>query len=201
MTNLALDIFDKDLEYSLTTTGLVNGLHTAGIRAVDLSDLHRSALVQAVSALDSFFCSEIQRLIVEITLGRRQANERRIDLRCTTNDLHRLLSADTDDEKEIHLKSIVADSFQRKTYQKSSDISEALGWVGIADSWNRAFANEAKQLRAELDAVVERRNSIVHDADRDPTYASSNRLSIRGDDTLAAVKTVRKVVHGISTLF
>lgn len=201
MSSLALLTFNEDLQYSFTTTGLVGALNNLGVRALDLSDLHRSALVQAVSALDSFFCAEVQRLAVEITLGRRQASGKRIDLKCSPNDLNALLSAPTGKDQELRLRSIVGDSLQKRTFQKSSDISEALRWVGISDAWNRAFGSQASAVREELDAVVERRNAIVHDADRDRTYASTSRLALRGDDTVAAIHTVRSVVHGFAVLF
>lgn len=200
MTDIALSTFDKDIEFSRTTTGLVEALNQLGVRALDLSDLHRSALVQAVSALDSFISSEVQRVVIEIALGHRRADSKRIDLKCSPNDLNRLILADSIEGKELALKEIVSSSIQRRTFQKSGDISEALKWVGITDPWKKAFGDAATTIRNDLDVVVERRNSIVHDADRDPTYGSGIRLQLRGDDTINAIKTIKLVVHGLAAL-
>jgi hypothetical protein len=68
--------------------------------------------------------------------------------------------------------------------------------VGIAGIWGLAFGTSAKTIKADLSAIVDRRNIIVHACDNDPsTYGSLYALT--DVDALDAVNKIYAIVLGI----
>jgi hypothetical protein len=70
----------------------------------------------------------------------------------------------------VAIKRQLRDRLLRDTFQRYEEVSRALGMVGRSGSWNAigqsmAPPMTADQIRVRLNAIVVRRNQIVHEGD------------------------------------
>jgi hypothetical protein len=75
-----------------------------------------------------------------------------------------------DSRPRVALKRQLRDRLLRETYQRFDDVSKALGMAGLAGKWDQIGAKLSPpmtppEIRVRLDAVVTRRNQIVHEGD------------------------------------
>jgi hypothetical protein len=79
-------------------------------------------------------------------------------------------SAPHNSRPRVQVKRQLRDRLLRETFQRYDDVSRALGMAGVGGNWNAIGANldpplEPKEIGERLDAIVMRRNQIVHEGD------------------------------------
>jgi hypothetical protein len=150
------------------------GLDHTRFRHDDLSELLRSAVVTAVSALDRY----VHDLVLHHSWALLRKPEaaipselKRLSLPvlATKRALERLRSDPT--ARPGHLvKTALQEQLHRDTFQRPDDLMRAARMLGVEDFWARAAYAMPQRPRkehviAKLQTIVARRNQIVHEAD------------------------------------
>lgn len=160
------------------------------------SDLLRMAHVMSVSALDRYFHDKIIEkcwTLLNGTQTPRQLAEFGVPLSVLRDALKHLRS-NKRARPGAQVKTALQTVLQKRTFQSAEDIERAIAMLGgIKDLW-RIVADEigtpqsAKQVRAQLNSVVRRRNQIVHESDfivmtrpRAPKLREIERQQVRLD--------------------
>lgn len=158
---------------------------------VDGSDLFRSALVQAVAALDAYVHGVILDKTVDLLMGRSAVTgAARVTL--NANEIADLLAEPAGVQQELLARALVAQRLARDTFQKPDDIAKAYAGVGVRALWTTAFPSTSQQVTADLRSAVTRRNDIVHACDSDPlTPGAVNRID--GADVLPVISTIESI--------
>jgi hypothetical protein len=149
------------------------------VGAFDIADLYRAAVVQAVAALDHWIHQELY--------GRALAFASDIDSSWPTKLRTLRISLDVLEHQDRKGESWRAafttemqNQFGYRSFQAPEKIKEAVAlvtdaplWESVAKEFNvkAEYANaavSAKDVKSRLQATVDRRNRIAHEADRDP---------------------------------
>jgi hypothetical protein len=145
--------------------------------AVVSADLRRLSVVMAVAALDTY----LHRLILERVYRPKSLPKSLGGLSMTFSQL--LEQADEtavaarqaphNSRPRVGVKRQLRDRLLRETFQRFDDVSRALSMAGHDGKWDavgRAMspAMSTDELRQHLNAIVQRRNRIVHEGDYEP---------------------------------
>ncbi|OBK43444.1 hypothetical protein [Mycobacterium sp. 1081908.1] len=175
------------------------GQALSGLTPLDLTDVYRAALVQAVAALDAYVHDVVLDRAVEIVMGVRPGGSN------TKVGLHfgavsDLISAPNTLELQMRSKVLVNERLSMETFQKPDDIAKAFAMVGIGAIWSSAFGQSgAEPAKIALSVVVRRRNQIAHRCDMDPS-AVSTYLALSDADASDAIDTVERTVTALDSL-
>ena len=173
-------------------------------------DMRRLAVVMAVGALDTY----MHRLILERAY---KQPDKKLPGALAKLDLpfeHLLGWADEaggaarrpphNSRPRVAVKRQLRDRLLRETYQRFDDVSKALGMAGLAGKWDQIGAQLSppmtpKQVRARLDAIVMRRNQIVHEGDyrRLERPRDSRRNSLHARQARADIDFVAQLIDAI----
>jgi hypothetical protein len=90
-----------------------------------------------------------------------------------------------------------------QSFQQPDKIADAIRLICDKKLWNEVAARlgrDAKDIKQQLSAIVDRRNKIAHEADIDPTFGIGNRWNI--DEVLVndAVDFIEQVVESIDAI-
>lgn len=137
--------------------------------AIDVSDLWRSQIVLAVSALDHFI-HELARLgMIEAAKGARPKTDAffrfQIPLAAVDDGL-------AGQPHELWLGDAVRDKHSWLSFQDPDKIADAIRLISPVKLWEevgKVAGLSAQDVKAQLELVVDRRNKIAHEADMDPT--------------------------------
>jgi hypothetical protein len=191
--------FGQDVGRARDLVGLGQAIGNMTCGRVDASDLFRSALVQAVAALDAYVHGVTLDRAVDILLGRIPGGVARSKVGLNFNVVHALLSAPSPADTELAARTSVAQRLALETFQRPDDIAAALAMVGVPKVWSRAFPQDVEEIRTGLGLIVARRNRIVHSCDVDPLNPGSI-TPISAADALFAVNTLATIVLAIDPL-
>jgi hypothetical protein len=191
--------FETDIARARDLVGLGQSIGGLTHGRVDASDLFRAALAQAVAALDAYVHGVTLDRGVDILLGNLKSIvpvSTRVGL--DLNAVLYLLSARTPVDRELAIRSQLAQRLARETFQRPDDIGRALAMVGIPKVWSSACAQPDK-VKLSLGLIVSRRNQIVHSCDVDPMNPGTV-TQLSDGDALDAIDTVENIVAGIDDL-
>ena len=165
----AVDQFGENLNRARNLVGLSESIATLTTEAVDTSDLLRSAIVHAVSALDHFVHEFVRLGMIEIHRARKPASSAHLAFRVT---LQHVREARRSDESCEWLENAIRHAHGCLSFQNPDRIADAVRLVSPVKLWEEVAAlrsEEATSTKARLGAIVDRRNKIAHEADMDPT--------------------------------
>jgi RiboL-PSP-HEPN len=136
--------------------------------------MRRLAVVTAVAALDTY----MHRLVVDRAYEHDQLPGKLADLEMPfwqlLDQVEETKTAARRDpynpRPTVKLKRYLRDRLLRITFQNFDDVSQALAMAGLAGNWPAIGGQFAPvmtraQLEARLNAIVRRRNQIVHEGD------------------------------------
>ena len=138
------------------------------------TDLRRSALVLAVTAVDSYMHWLVYRRISEV---RREGDLPKLlaKLEVPFSDFASLADAtikarreDRDLRPWVQVKNAVQRRLLKETFQSYEQVGQALSLAGIDKGWSRtadALGIKADDIKTRLNHLVHRRNQIVHEGD------------------------------------
>jgi len=171
----------KDLD------GLYTHLHGT-LRLPDdlLSDLLRTQLVNAVSALDKLVHELVQAGMIQIFLGNKSPTSKYNAFTLPMATVTDIRNA-TDLQPPEYFFSV--EVFQRNkalSFQKPDKIADALSHIwDESHKWQKITQKmgleDQNAVKTHLDAIVSRRNQIVHEADLD--YNGVKNIAIHSDIT------------------
>lgn len=140
---------------------------------IDLSDILRSELVLAVSALDHFVHEIVRKGMLESHDGLRNRTKQYLSFQVPLNHLEK---ASDPDRGNQWLDQTIREKHGWKSFQDPNKISQAIRLIADFNIWNRVGERTGKdpqQLKQQLKAIVDRRNKIAHEADLDHTAPGS----------------------------
>lgn len=204
-----LDELAENLERVAQSVAAARWIANTAPRSEVPSDLLRSALVSAVSALDAYAHGIVDRAAVAVATqplpqtGLEPAEGRgalAIPLALMPDLYGIAASADPVTQRApTAIDAIglaVAEATRRLTYQSPDEIAAALASVGIRRIWSNAYGVDPKALE-DLRAACYRRNKIVHEADLDRSVHPATLRPICASDVEGVANLVRRVSSGI----
>ncbi|VXD15238.1 conserved hypothetical protein [Planktothrix serta PCC 8927] len=228
---------------------LHNSIKAQSTNILDVSDILRSALVLAVSALDYYVHEVVTLGMLEIYRGQRpepritanttQSAFDRFQVSLGTARQDRIIALDIESWLEDEVQQIQGEEFLEqpqslsnllpiisqslsnklnnislleneireqlsyKSFQKPDKIAEALRLISDKKLWDEVavkIGRSAQDTKQQLNAIIDRRNKIAHEADRNPTFNIGDRWPI--DDNLVndAVTFIEQVVESIDQI-
>jgi hypothetical protein len=175
LTTRAYQDLEENLEYARDLIRAGRHLERLEVRAFDVADLYRAAVVQTVSALDHWVHSEVYDRAVGLatqTSVDRPARFLKITIPMRLfEDVHHHAKTLENGFRE-HLQN----QFGYLSFQNPTKIKEAFGHVSDVSFWPEVAAELSKaddvvlsaDLQDRLRQVVDRRNAIAHASDREP---------------------------------
>ncbi|WP_448601864.1 HEPN domain-containing protein [Thermoleptolyngbya sp.] len=98
------------------------------------------------------------------------------------------------------LESEIRERLGYQSFQQADKIAEAIRYISDKKLWDEVaiqMSKPAKDIKQELNSIVDRRNKIAHEADIDPTFNIGSRWNI--DEVLVsdAVDFIERLVENI----
>jgi hypothetical protein len=197
----AIDLFRLSIARVRDLIAVHNSLKAQASSVLDLSDMLRAALVLAVSALD-YYIHEVVRIgMLEIHRGQRPEppafSRFQISLGSARTGINAGQNIDSWLEDEIRQRH------SYKSFQQPEAIADAIRLISDKKLWEEVSTNmsrPAKDIKQQLNRIVDRRNKIAHEADIDPSYPIGDRWPI--DELLVneAVDFIEQVVESIHNI-
>ena len=129
--------------------------------------LLRQAVVVACTSVESFFWDSLRENVLTVVRARRRKADDSIrNLSLTIDDY---LSLENYSDPDDRLRQIILRNFERGTLYDTSSIEEIANILTVKDFWNLVADRcgvPLKELRRNLDDLIQRRNHIAHRADR-----------------------------------
>jgi hypothetical protein len=196
--------FQSNLDYARNL--VKGGLHLERLQvgAFDVADLYRAAWVQAVSALDHWVHRELYVRALGFALDVSAPRPPKfLKLRIPLS-LFEDIQHHSQDLRTV-FAGYLRDQFGWQSFQAPDKIKEALSHVSEVQLWpsvaewfsaqtDRAFS--AGQVQDTLKQIVERRNRIAHEADRDPAQTDTKQ-TITADDASEAIAAIDRLATAI----
>lgn len=141
--------------------------------ALNTDWLLRAAVVFTVSALDTYFHDKIKYRVGRLDLETMPPALAKFQI-----PLRELETWSQARRKGNVLRNWIVDYLSGKALQSPEAIAEALKFAGIDDFWNSLEPNNQRreQLKGTLNRIVQRRNQIAHEGDRETSRQSGKRL-------------------------
>ncbi|MEP6933807.1 MAG: hypothetical protein ABI988_07715 [Nitrospirota bacterium] len=155
-------------------TGVYDYLMTVAV-PMSFDDLLRSKIVYSVSAFDKLIHDLIRVGMVEIFMGKRQSTPKYLAEPIPLRVAQQLRITSTP-PPELLFEQTVRAKLKALSFQDPDKVSDGLSYIWNEDyKWQRIatiIGRDEKIARTTLKLITARRNSIVHEADMDPTTHS-----------------------------
>lgn len=166
---------------------------------LDLSDLLRSEIVLAVSALDNFIHNITRIGILEILQGIRPDTPAYRRFQVSMDVVIFSRSNPTEEEWLQRFDNIIREKHSWQSFQHPDKIAEAIRLISEVNLWDevaRILAKDAKTLKQQLNIIIDRRNKIAHEADNIP-HIPGARWEITSSLTDEAVEFIEQIAESI----
>jgi hypothetical protein len=138
------------------------------------NDLRRMSLVMAVAAIDSYMHGIILRRIADVRRRTHLPSElRRLEIAFC--DLAHLADTSIEARRQGHdtrpwvqVKAVLQARLLKETFQSYDQVARAFKIAGVEDGWSKIaseLGEKEVKIKDRLDALVHRRNQIVHEGD------------------------------------
>lgn len=196
--NNAYTQFLANTDKAVNLVNLAKVLDDMTSSAIDVSDIYRAAIVQVVSALDQFIHEIVRVGLLEIYKGTRKETASSANFPIP---LSAVMQGAID---EYWLDQRIRHMHSWKAFQDPDKIAEAIALIcptGLWDKVGKIIESEAKTLRIDLKAIVDRRNQIAHEADMHPINIGEYWPITRKDteNTIEKIKSVASAILDVTT--
>jgi hypothetical protein len=192
-------------------TGIVReraGVPRSDLRLQNLSNLLRQSVVAACSAMDAYLPLLLRTHLPTVIRVRgrdfvpsdRETRGFFEDFRLDLAGMVRLM---TDAEPEQFLGALILSHIRIKTFGNRSGVHIAGALLGLDNPWDQIaerLDQKKADLQARIEAIVKRRNNIVHRADRSELDPDGPPEDIHLSWTFSHVNAVRDVVKALDEL-
>ncbi|GAA4570299.1 hypothetical protein GCM10023193_56430 [Planotetraspora kaengkrachanensis] len=182
---------------------LLSGL---GVGSFDVDDLYRAAWVQAVAAIDHWVHEEIYHRAPVIAQQSETAKPRKfLDIQVSMKLFEAVHLGTT--SLEVAFRSHLKEALGWRSYQNPNKIREGFAMVSDVQLWPEVAKvlssddPDGEKIRHEhvideISTIVNRRNKISHEADRDPDR-SGQKIPIDADTTYSVIERLEQVARAI----
>ena len=171
----AISLFRDNIKEIRRLEGLFNYISTTIVTPLPLEDILRSQHVYAVSAFDKLMHDLIRKGMVEVYLGKRAATKK-YSAEGISLEIHKsLMEAQKNPlpPAEIIFEQALFNKFKQASFQEPLKVAEGLSYVwDEAQKWQKisgSMGMDEATVKTTLKLIVDRRNSIVHEADINPS--------------------------------
>ena len=154
---------------SVILEAIYNTLNAQTTAAIDPSDILRSELVMAVSALDHYIHEIVRLGMLEVYRGTRPETSAFLRFQISLESVRQAISAPTSDD---WLGNEIRERHSWRSFQQADHIAEAIRLISDIRLWEQVSSYlrmPAQDVRQQLNLIADRRNKIVHEADMNPT--------------------------------
>lgn len=164
----ALEQLEQNLTRARNLVGLSASLSSLTTQAVDTTDLLRAALILSVSALDHFVHEFTRIGMLDVHAQAKPGTPAYLEFKVSLSGAQEALSAG---ESSSWLDREIRKTHGWLSFQHPDKIANAIRLVSTVDLWQAVALRrneDVKATKAQLCAIVDRRNKIAHEADLDP---------------------------------
>ena len=176
--------------------GLATAIQSITTGAIDVSDIYRSQIVLAVSALDSFVHDLVLLGMIECAKGKRPRTDAYLRFELPMSAAEAALGGSA---HEIWVGESVRQRHSWQSFQEPDRVADAIRLISPSKLWDSVGTelNEpAKDLKVRLKIIVDRRNKIAHEADLDPANPGF-RWPISRTDVTDTVDFIERLADAI----
>ncbi|WP_343539637.1 HEPN domain-containing protein [Sphingobacterium thalpophilum] len=193
-------------QFKINIDGLHNltVIHEAFVDKVsplDISDILRSQIVLAVSALDCYFHDLCEEAMLYIFENKNFATNNAFkNFAISMDTLHQMANSTLKSEKLFFLAKEIKQKNSYKSFQEPRKIAEALSFIGIKSIWvdiGKTLGKESFDLQKQLSLIVQRRNQIAHESDINPTLGLGEKYAISATIVKETIDFIKKIIDAI----
>ena len=195
----ALDQFQTNVARARALSGIAESLGALTTLVVDVTDIHRAALVLGVSALDHFVHEFVRLGMLEAHRGNRPVTDANLSFKIPILAVRTGFANPAQDD---WLDEAIRKAHSWQSFEHPDKIADAIRLVSAIKLWQEVaneIRSDAQAVKASLTAIVDRRNKITHEADIDPTNPG-HQWPINGVLVKDALDFLDRVVHTIYKL-
>ena len=175
----ALALFQENIEQAKNSTALYEYLESSISSPFSFDDLLRAQIVYSVSAFDKLIHDVIRIGMIEIFTGNRAPTPKYLAESISISTYNELISV-TVPPKEYIFEQAVFKKLKTISYQEPKKVAEGLSYIwDESQKWQKIaikMSMDDRTAKTKLKLIAARRNSIVHEADIDPS--SKQKYSI-----------------------
>lgn len=185
----------------------IDGLHNltvvyeafvSKVLPLDISDVLRSQIVLAVSALDCYIHDLCEDSMIYIFENKNfSTNNSFKNFSISMETLHLIANTNVISEKTFFLSKEIKKNNSYKSFQEPKKISEALSYIGIKSVWVKVgskLGKESNDLQNQLSLIVQRRNQIAHESDINPMLGIGEKYSIDLSMVNSIIEFIKEIV-------
>jgi hypothetical protein len=192
--SVAYEEFHRHMRSARHTAGTASALRAQVTSALQVDDLLRGSLVQAVSALDRYVHEEVRiRLLQHFEDDSAPSAMLRFQVPLSAILRYR------NEGGVAWLDEVVRARHSFLSFQSPDKIADAIRLVSDGEFWNdvaQTIGRPAQTLKQELKLIVARRNAIAHESDISPVPPyDQNVISV--DDVTGTLTFVDELVSAI----
>lgn len=197
----AYDQFEVNIK-GLHNLTIIYEAFVTKVSPLDISDILRSQIVLAVSALDCYIhdlCEDAMLYIFKNKILLSDNNSFKNYL-IKMETLHLIANSDSINDKLFFLSKEIRKNNSYKSFQDPKKIAEALGYIGVRSIWVKVGAKinlQSADIQKQLSLIVERRNQIAHESDINPTLGIGEKYSIDTQMVISTIEFINKIVKAI----
>ncbi len=195
----AIQQLRENIERVRAIGGLYEALGLLTTPAVDASDLLRTQIVMAVSALDHYI-HEIARVgMLEVHDGQRPLTPAFQRFQVKMENVRLGLR---DPRMNTWLETEIREKHGYMSFQNPDRIADAVRLFSSCELWSSVASQlgmTVEDAKTQLQLIVDRRHKIVHEADVDPSYPGS-RWPISSTDSVYAVDFLHNLCEAIHSV-
>ena len=176
--------------------GIHDALKTQTTGVLDISDILRSALVMAVSALDQYIHEIVRLGILEIYQGKRDGTIQSLKFMVSLGSVRQCL---IDPSNMTWLDDEVREHHSWQSFEHPDRIADAIRLISDINIWATVASDlklDADYIKKRIKLIVDRRNKIAHEADIDPSFPNT-RWPIDEQMIVEAITFIEQVVFSI----
>lgn len=168
----AIDQFNLNIASVKQLYGIYT-VHSSLTSSIDASEVLRAVVVMTVSALDCYLHELVAWGTVDIYSGVAKFGYGNATLKPSESTPWLLHKLSIDKSAQLNeIENEIWKKIESKTFQDPEIIQSNLACLGVNDVWNRVSGTMSineQDLKNRLKLIVNRRNSIAHEADIDRT--------------------------------
>ena len=197
--NKAISHFQTNISRVKDIGGLYDALSNLTTSIVDTSDLLRTQIVMAVSALDHYIYEITRKGMLEIYNGTRSPTNAYSKFQISIETIQSITSGQIGSEL---LENAIREKHSYLSFQHPDKIADATRlfseeplWVEIGNRMSMPVIDVKNRLKL----IIERRNKIAHEADMDPSYPGARWPITKTDvlNTISFIENVCQQIHSI----
>lgn len=197
----ALELFNNNIEDAKNLTSLYEYLECSIKSPFSFDDLLRSQIVYSVSAFDKLIHDIIRIGILEIFTNKRQPTAKYLAESISISTYNELIPA-TIPPKEYIFEQAIIKKLKIISYQDPEKVADGLSYIwNEKQKWQKIalrIGMDDQSAKTTLKLIADRRNSIVHEADINPS--TNVKYSISKNECKSITDFLYKCGEGIVNL-